>query len=45
MVVCVDVGNTNIVLGAYADDKLLFTSRVQTELGKTGNIGISVSLK
>ena len=37
MVVCVDVGNTNIVFGAYKEDVLLFTSRIQTELGKTAD--------
>jgi len=37
MVVCVDVGNTNIVFGAYKEDALLFTSRIQTELGKTAD--------
>ena len=34
MVFTVDVGNTNIVLGAYKDDKLVFTSRVATEASK-----------
>lgn len=31
MVFTVDVGNTNIVLGAFEDDKLKFTSRVATQ--------------
>lgn len=31
MVFTVDVGNTNIVLGAFKDDKLVFVSRVATE--------------
>jgi type III pantothenate kinase len=34
MVFTVDVGNTNIVLGAYKDDKLVFTSRIATEASK-----------
>ena len=35
MVFTVDAGNTNIVLGAFKDDKLLFTSRIATEATKT----------
>lgn len=31
MVFTVDVGNTNIVLGAFKNDKLLFTSRIATQ--------------
>lgn len=34
MVFTVDVGNTNIVLGAFDGDKLVFTSRVATESAK-----------
>ena len=34
MILTVDVGNTNIVLGAFEDDKLKFTSRVATEASK-----------
>lgn len=34
MIFTVDVGNTNIVLGAYENDKLKFTSRVATEASK-----------
>lgn len=36
MVFTIDVGNTNIVLGAFdSEDKLVFTSRVATEVSKT----------
>lgn len=34
MIFTVDVGNTNIVLGAFENDKLKFTSRVATEASK-----------
>ncbi len=34
MILTVDVGNTNIVLGAFENDKLKFTSRVATEASK-----------
>lgn len=34
MVFTVDVGNTNIVLGGFDGDKLVFTSRVATEASK-----------
>lgn len=34
MVFTVDVGNTNIVLGAFKNDKLIFSSRVATEASK-----------
>ena len=34
MIFTVDVGNTNIVLGAFENDKLKFTSRVATEVLK-----------
>ncbi len=35
MILTVDVGNTNIVLGGYKEDKLIFTSRIATETSKT----------
>ncbi len=35
MVLTVDVGNTNIVLGGYEGEKLKFTSRISTETSKT----------
>ena len=35
MIFAVDVGNTNIVLGAYKNDKLLFTARLLTKSSKT----------
>lgn len=34
MFLAVDVGNTNIVLGGFSDEKLEFVSRIQTSLGK-----------
>lgn len=34
MILTVDVGNTNIVLGGFENDKLKFTSRVATEASK-----------
>lgn len=34
MILTVDVGNTNIVLGAFENDKLKFTSRIATETSK-----------
>lgn len=34
MILTVDVGNTNIVLGGYENDKLKFTSRIATEASK-----------
>ena len=34
MIFTVDVGNTNIVLGAFENDQLRFTSRVATEASK-----------
>ncbi|MFT3950723.1 MAG: type III pantothenate kinase [Oscillospiraceae bacterium] len=34
MIFTVDVGNTNIVLGAFENDKLVFTARVATEASK-----------
>lgn len=37
MVLTVDVGNTNIVLGVYSNDRLLFVSRVATERHKTAD--------
>ena len=35
MVLMVDIGNTNIVLGAYDNDKLLFSARMETKVSKT----------
>ncbi|MEG0692043.1 MAG: type III pantothenate kinase, partial [Oscillospiraceae bacterium] len=34
MVLTVDVGNTNIVLGGFKNDDLVFVSRVQTNRNK-----------
>lgn len=35
MLLSIDVGNTNIVLGGYIDDKLAFVSRISTDSTKT----------
>ena len=35
MVIAIDIGNTNIVLGAYRDDTLLFHARLATERVRT----------
>ena len=35
MILTVDVGNTNITLGAYKDNKLLFVSRLATDRSRT----------
>lgn len=35
MLLVVDIGNTNINLGAYSDDELVFVSRISTDRSKT----------
>lgn len=35
MVLTVDIGNTNIVLGAFLDDELKFVSRISTDISRT----------
>ena len=35
MVMTIDIGNTNIVVGAYRDDALLFSARLATERART----------
>lgn len=35
MLLAIDIGNTNIVVGAYRDDELLFLSRMKTDKFKT----------
>lgn len=35
MLLTIDIGNTNIVLGGYTDDKLTFVSRISTNATKT----------
>ncbi len=35
MLLAIDIGNTNITLGAYRDDRLLFVSRIYTARHKT----------
>ena len=37
MILAVDVGNTNIVLGCLEDKKVLFTIRLQSDRNKTGD--------
>ena len=35
MILVIDVGNTNIVLGGYLEDDLVFVSRISTNATKT----------
>ena len=43
MLICADVGNTNIVFGVFEDDKLMHTFRVETKLLRTADeYGISI---
>ena len=35
MILAIDIGNTNIVLGGFLDDKLMFTARIATNANKT----------
>lgn len=44
MILTVDVGNTNIVLGVWENDKLRFVSRVQTERDKTED-GFAIEIR
>lgn len=37
MVLVVDIGNTNIVLGVYENDELTFTARIETNKNKTSD--------
>ena len=37
MILTIDVGNTHTIIGAYKDDKLNFTSRISTDIHKTGD--------
>lgn len=37
MLLAVDIGNTNITLGVYEDDRLLFTSRLATDVRRTAD--------
>ena len=37
MLLAVDIGNTNVTLGAYCDDVLSFTARLDTDLLRTGD--------
>ena len=37
MVLTIDVGNTNIVLGGYQDSRLLFTLRISSDMNKTSD--------
>ena len=36
MILAIDVGNTNIVLGVFEDGKLLQNWRLETDNGKSG---------
>lgn len=35
MIIAIDVGNTNIVLGGFSDDKLMFAARIATNVSQT----------
>ncbi len=37
MLLCVDIGNTNITLGGYRDDKLVFTARLTSDARRTAD--------
>ena len=44
MILALDIGNTNVVLGCIADGKILFTERMATDSGKT-ELDYAISLK
>lgn len=44
MILALDIGNTNVVLGCIADGKILFTERLATDSGKT-ELDYAISLK
>jgi type III pantothenate kinase len=44
MILTVDIGNSNIVIGAWADDKLSFVARLQTEREKTAD-GFAIEIR
>ena len=35
MILAIDIGNTNIVIGCIKDDKILFTERMSTDSNET----------
>ena len=35
MILTIDVGNTHTIIGAYCEEKLVFTSRISTDKHKT----------
>ena len=37
MILAVDIGNTNITLGGYKDDNLIFVARLATDSKKTAD--------
>jgi type III pantothenate kinase len=37
MIICIDVGNTNIVIGGYEGERSVFQSRIATDLSLTGD--------
>lgn len=44
MILALDIGNTNVVLGCIEDGKILFTERMATDRGKT-ELDYAISLK
>ena len=37
MILTIDIGNSNIVLGVFEGDELLFTSRISTDISMTSD--------
>ena len=37
MILCIDIGNTNVTLGVYKNDKFILTARLATETGRTSD--------
>ena len=44
MILALDIGNTNVVLGCIEDGEILFTERMATDSGKT-ELDYAISLK
>ncbi|MBQ6322221.1 MAG: type III pantothenate kinase, partial [Lachnospiraceae bacterium] len=44
MILAIDIGNTNIVLGCIDDEKVLFTERISTDTRKT-DLEHAISIK
>ena len=44
MILAIDIGNTNVVVGCIDDDKILFVERISTDLSRT-ELEYAISLK